>query len=897
MTTMLRLAWEKVRAVLVGNRLDREFEDELASHIEFAVEDARRRGLDPEQARREALRRLGGMQRTRDVHRDTRGLPLIDALVQDLSYGVRTLRRTPVFTLVVVASLALGIGANTAVFTIINAVLLRTLPVPDPDELVRLSARPVLSFAMYQDLRRRQQVFTDILATTREWQVRLTIPGPTGTSTLDNVPTSFVSVNYFNVLLVRPQVGRFFVDEDDGRPQGAETEGSVAVISDGLWERQFARDPAVIGRIIHVNSSACRLIGVAPRGFAGDSVGVAVDLWVPVIPFSPRNYLEGRGGQFTQSIARLKPGVTPTQARDAMTTLFKELRQAEWNAYPDTRRRTTLADAAIAVVPVSTGLDNGLRWKFSTPLWIIMAIVAAVLLIACANVANLLLARSAWRRGEFSVRLALGCGRSRLMRQLLTESLLLASLGTLAGLGLAYWGTRALAAMADAGRLDLSPDFSVLAFVVGITIFTGLGFGIAPAIGGTRADLSLALTQQGRAGAGRQTRQALSRTLVLIQVALSLALLIGAGLLVRSIYNLGHVDLGFRPTQVLVFDVAHNLRAGATPAAVARLAQDVHERVRQVPGVESASLSTIPLFSDTDLYVSLRIPGHPFRPDAPIDARFNSVSPGYMETLGMTLIEGRTIQEQDTGNELVAVINQTMARRYFPQGSAVGRTMEISTAALAGRPIQIVGVVRDAKYNDVRAETKPMFFRPIQQFPGRIRAIEVRTSAPASAVIASIRQVLLEVGQDLMVREVIPLSAQVGRTLAAERLIGRLSIAFGGIALLLAAIGLYGVLSYGVAQRTGEIGIRMALGATRGDVLSLVVRQSLLVVTGGAAVGFLLAFAGARFIRTFLYGLTPTDAGTLLGATAVLLGAAAIADYIPARRAAHVDPAVALRHH
>ena len=263
----------------------------------------------------------------------------------------------------------------------------------------------------------------------------------------------------------------------------------------------------------------------------------------------------------------------------------------------------------------------------------------------------------------------------------------------------------------------------------------------------------------------------------------------------------------------------------------------------------------------------------------------------------MTLIEGRTIQEQDTGDAFVAVINQTMARKYFPQGSAVGRTMEIATAALAGRPIQIVGVVRDAKYNDVRAETKPMFFRPIQQFPGRIRAIEVRTSAPASAVIASIGQALLEVGQDLMVREVIPLTAQVDRTLAAERLIGRLCLVFGGIALLLAAIGLYGVLSYGVAQRTGEIGIRMALGATRGDVLSLVVRQSLLVVAAGVAVGFPLALAGARFIRTFLYGLTPTDAGTLLGATAVLLSAAAIAAYIPARRAAHVDPVVALRHH
>jgi len=897
MTTLFRLAWEKVRAVLSGKRLDRDFEDELASHLELAIEDARRRGLNPEQARREALRRLSGVQGTRELHRDTRGLPLIDAFVQDVSYGVRTLRRTPVFTLVVVASLALGIGANTAVFTIINAVLLRALPVPHPEELVRLGASPVLSFAMYQDLRARQQVFTDILATTREWQVRLTIPDRAGTSTLDNVPTAFVTANYFDVLLIRPHVGRFFVEQDDQHPQSAEAEGSVAVISDGLWERQFARDPGVIGRVVHVNRSVCRVIGVAPRGFVGESVGVAVDLWVPVISFSPRNYLEGRGGQFTQSIARLKPGLTIAQAQQAMTLLFRELRQAEWNTYPETRHRTTLESSAIRVVAASTGLDNGLRWRFSTPLWITMAIVAAVLLIACANVANLLQARSAWRRGEFSVRLALGCGRRRLVRQLLTESMLLASMGTLAGLGLAYWGTHTLAVMADAGPLDLGPDRTVLAFVVGITLFTGLGFGISPALGGTRADLAAALTQQGRAGTGRHVRRRLSRTLVLVQVALSLALLIGAGLLVRTIYNLGHVDLGFQPEQILMFDVAHNLRVGTTPAAVARVAHEVRERVRQIPGVESASLSTIPLFSDTDLYASLKIPDYPSSSDAPVDARFNSVSPGYMETLGMTLVEGRTIQEQDTGEPLVVVINQTMARKYFPRGSAIGQTMQLTTSAMAGRPIQVIGVVRDAKYNNLRAETKPMFFRPIQQFPGRIRAIEVRTSAPPSAVITSVKQALLDVGQDLMIREVIPLTAQIDRTVAAERLIGRLGIAFGGIALLLAAIGLYGVLSYGVAQRTGEIGIRMALGATRGDVLTLIVRQSLVVVAGGVAAGLALALAGTRFIATFLYGLTPTDVSTLLGATALLLGAAAIAAYVPARRATRVDPVVALRHH
>ena len=310
--------------------------------------------------------------------------------------------------------------------------------------------------------------------------------------------------------------------------------------------------------------------------------------------------------------------------------------------------------------------------------------------------------------------------------------------------------------------------------------------------------------------------------------------------------------------------------------------------------MESASLSTIPLFSDTDLYAPVRIAGS----DALIDARFNSVSPGYLETLGMTLVEGRTILPQDTGESFVAVINQAMARKYFPRGSAVGQSMEMGTAKMAGKPIQIVGVVRDAKYNDVRAETKPMFFRPIQQFPGRIRAIEVRTSAaPSREVVDAVRKVLLDVGPDLMIRKVISLTGQVERTLAAERLIGRLCLAFGVIALLLATIGLYGVLSYGVAQRTSEIGIRIALGATPGAVLSLIARQSLVVVAGGVAAGLALAFAGTRFIASFLYGLTPTDAGTVVGATAVLLSAAAIAAYIPARRAARVDPVDALRHH
>ena len=890
MTAWLRLVLEKLRAAVTARQMDDDFDQELASHLQLAADEAKGRGTPAADAEREAVLKLGGLQQARELHRETRGIPIAAAVAQDLRYGLRMMWRTRGVTVVVVLSLALGIGANTAVYSLLNAALLRRLPVEAPHELVRLSADPVLSLPMYRDLRERQQVFTAMSARTTEWPVRLTIPGDGASRTIDNLPTAFVTANYFDVLSLRPQLGRFFSEAEDQRLESAEAEGSVAVIADRLWEREFGRDPAVLGRLVYVNRSACRIVGVAPRDFAGDSVAAPLDVWVPLLPFSPRRYAEARGGQFTLSLARLKPGVTLAQAQSAMSLLFKDLRERE--AGPGSSDRAGAVErSAFRVTAAPTGLDSGLRYRFERPLWIVMAITITTLLIACANVANLLLVRATARREELRLRLALGCSRSRLIRQLLTESLLLAGAGAVLGIGVAYLGVQGLLALADAASLDVRPDRTVLAFVTLVTVVTGIGFGLVPALGGSRFDRHH--LDPSRAATSRLGRQRLSPTLVLMQVSLSLALLIGAGLLVRTLENFARIELGFNPEPVTIFNVAYDPRE-LTPAGLRAQVRDVLDRVRGVPGVESASVSSISLFSDSDLYAPLRLRDAPQQTER-FFARYNAISPGYTETVGMTVVEGRALSDQDTDGRLVALVNEAFARLYYPSGSAVGRTIELVTAAHAGRPVEIVGVLRNAKYNDLREQTKPMVFWNIGQFPSRLKAIEIRAPGAGPSLVEGVRRAIQASGPDLMVRRVIPLQAQIDRTLAAEHLIERLAVGFGAVALLLAAIGLYGVLAYDVSQRTMEIGIRVALGATVGNVVSLVLRRAIVLVGAGTAAGIAFALVATRYIEKFLFGLTPADTLTIGGATAVLLAVAAIAAALPAGRAARLDPTTALR--
>jgi predicted permease len=928
--------WKQlVRAQLAPLRLspERELEivEELALHLEAVYEAALAAGAPEPEAYQKALAQvhdghlleceLSRAERpltTNLWHRAARaGMPFeqqprggmhMESLWQDLRYGWRMLSKAPGVTLIVVLTLALGIGANAAVFTLINAALLRALPaVQQPHELVILGGRErgsysLISFPMYRDLRARQQVFTDILASGGERPVRLTIPGGAETVEVDNVRVSAVTANYFSVLGVRPTLGRFFSEDEDRNPQSSETAGSLVILSDSFWERQFGRDPKVLERTVLVDRSPCRVIGVTPRGFYGDSAGSEPDAWVPLISFTMRENLENRRGVFTSYLARLKPGVSVQQAQTAMTLLFQQLKEAERAQLPPSNpnRASAIEDFSLVLQPGATGFNTALRHTFGQPLWIVLAIVALVLLIACANVANLLLARAAVRQREISVRLALGCGRLRLIRQLLTESLLLSALGALAGLFVAWWGSPVLLRMVDTGplslRLDLSPDARVLAFMVAVTLLTGLLFGLAPAWRASGFDLASAMKDQSRSGTGRRVKQYLGRTLVVLQVALSLLLLIGAGLLIHSLYNLQQVNLGFRPQQVLLFELAHNPQRGE-PAALAQVARAVHERVKQVPGVQQASLSFMTLFGGSDIYAPLRIQDYPGSHQEPVNARYNSVSAGYFETVGMRLLEGRDFDAQDAENApRVAVVNESLARRYFGQSSPLGRLMEISAGPPPHRPIQIIGVVSDAKYNNLRAEVKPMFYMPLQQLPRVLRSLEVRTTEPSAALAAPVRQAVLDVTKDVMIRRVLPLSAQIDNTLASERLIMTLCTFFGLLALLLASIGLYGVLSYGVAQRTHELGIRMALGATGRNVLWLVLRQSLAVVFVGIALGLGMAIFCTRLIASFLYGLSPTDPAAIVLSLLLLLAVALLACYLPARRATKVDPLIALRH-
>ena len=932
----------------LGPERELEMVDEMAQHLEAVYEESLAGGASEQDAYRRAASHVKDWQllecelirakrpiastwvnntlaREARMHSQNRiGGNVMGSFLQDLRYGVRMLRNSKIFTAVAVLSLALGIGANTALFSLIDAVILKMLPVKNPSELVLfnwlsaprglsrgingtttrdsatgMTTSTSFSYPAYERFRDNNQTLSDIFAFARLYELNVSIEGQP-----EIAGGQMVSGNYYSGLGVNTMMGRP-ISPDDDTPAA----NPVAVITHRYWQRRFASDPEVVGKTVVVNNVPMTIIGVTPPEFFGAlQVGESADL---SIPFSMQPRLQPGEANLTkpwfwwvQIMGRLNPGVTGEQAVAGFESIFQQSAQEGWTAALSQLPSSSLAqDPAPRSVPKlrwssgSQGLNEA-RHDYSQPLSILMVIVGLVLLIACANVANLLLARSATRQKEIAVRLAIGASRWRLIRQLLTESVLLAALGGAAGVLFAYWGKDLLLTLRPWGggelSLDLSLDLRVLGFTIVVSLLTGLLFGLAPALRATRIDLTPALKDSARSVTGG-TRSLLTKSLIVVQVAMSLVLLIAAGLFVRTLRNLQNVDVGFNRENVLLFNVEPGLNGYKNPQ-IAQLYRRMTERLEALPGVHSSTISLIPLLSGKGRTSGIQVQGYTAQSGQSDDAKVNTVGPRFFDTLEIPILMGRSLRPSDDETApKVAVINQMMARKYFGDENPLGRRFGFGAAENSAQ-IEIVGVARDAKYTQARSDTEPTVYLPYLQSIPKWATFIVRTNGNPTAMIASIREAMHDVDNNLPLFDVKTQNQQAEESLSMERLFATLSSFFGVLALLLACIGLYGVMSYGVARRTNEIGIRMALGATAPRVTGMVMRETMWVVLIGVAIGLGAALAGTRLIASMLFGLAATDAVTISFAVLTMISVAAVAGYLPARSAARVDPMVALRY-
>jgi macrolide transport system ATP-binding/permease protein len=812
--------------------------------------------------------------------------------MNDLKYGFRMLARSPAFTAIAASSLALGIGANTAIFSLVDAVLLRPIPVEEPVRLVsvfmtdqRNPGNLPLSHLNYKDLRDQNDVLSGMGAFTfaqLNWS--------TGTES-EQIPAQVVSGNYFSLLGAQPALGRGFLPEEDERST------PVAVISHGFWERSLGSDPAIVGRTLTLNRTPFTVVGVAPRHFTGTLVGGGPSVWVPMsthdIVQPNFDWYEQRRGLFLFAFGRLKPGVTTDQANANLKTIFARLEQA----YPTDNKGRGAGAVSLLDARLNPGGQGGAPVVQIS--MILMTVVGIVLLIACANIANLLLARAAKRRKEIAVRLALGAARVRLVRQLLTESVMLSLLGAGLGLLLAYWLLGALTSAELPLPIpvdeNIGIDGRVLSFTALLAIATGLLFGLAPAIQASRSDVVPTLKNETLpGGAGRSTlrRLNLRQLLVVVQVALSLISLIAAGLFLRSLRDAQAIDTGFETRGVLVMNF--NLgREGYTPERGQLFYRQVVDRVSALPGVQSAAVAQNPPLAGGFLR-SVFPEGMDTTSQDRILVQVNSVSPGYLETIGIPLARGRDFSDRDvTGAPLVVVINETMAERFWPGQDAIGKRFKFFGDADF---TTVIGIARNAKYNGVAEDPIPFIYQPLRQNYTPAATLHVRAAADAAGLAAPVRREVQQIDPTLSVFDARTLDDQVSQSLAPLRTNVIMLAVFGGLALLLASLGLYGVASYSVSLRTREIGVRMALGAQPSSVLRLVLGQGLVLVGAGLVLGLVASLALASAIPPdLLPNVSARDPRTFI-VTSVLLGiVACLASYVPARRATRIDPLVALR--
>ena len=907
--------WKKeIRAYLRPLRLsaERELEivDELSLHLDDRYEDLLGRGLTPAEAQSRVLAELNGNDLLRRELRrieqpatsepvvfGARRINMIGDLWQDLRYGLRMFSKNPGFTLIAMLMLALGIGANTAIFSLLDALVLKLLPVKEPSSLVILTNADerrggTFSYPSYQDLRDRNQVFTGIIA-----YHTVALNFSDGNQT-ERISAQHVSGNFFSLLGVNPILGRVFSEADDQTPDAH----PVAIVSHGFWQRRFGSDTNLIGKTVRLNGAQYTLIGVLPPGFFGVEVGVAPEVWVPMMMQAQLaggiDRLRMRNNFWVHVMARLKPGVNEQQAQASIDTLYRQINESASGVSPGLRR--FLLQQHLKLEPASKGLSS-LRRQFERPLFILMGFVGLVLLIACANVANLLLAQATARQKEIAVRLALGASRARLIRQLLTESLLLSLGGGLLSLLFAIWVTNLLVSFMPNPQfaLELHLDYRVLSFNLGLAVLTGILFGLAPTIRAARPDLVGALKNEISVLGGGSRRFELRQVLVVAQVALSLVLLIGAGLFIRTLQNLRGIDLGFRAENVLLFSLNPGLN-GYSADQGSNFYTQLLERVEALPGVQSASFADMPLMGGA--WISgISIEGYQAPPGRDMSGRAKKVGPAFFGTMGIPLLRGRDFNAQDgQGSTKVAIINETLAREFWGDQNPLGRRIGFDS----DRPErEIIGVIRDTKYRDLKEMSAPTVFIPFAQSSSPQSALgkseeltlHVRTTSDLKGIIAAIQREVQTLDKNLPVYNIRTFTEIIDRSISQERLIATLTTLFGGLALLLAAIGLYGVMAYSVLRRRREIGIRVALGAQPRDVLGLVLQQGLLLVMIGVGAGLIGAFALTRILSTLLYGVSTTDVLTFTGVPLFLIVVALLACYFPARRAAKVDPIVALR--
>jgi predicted permease len=911
--SLLRSIAGGLRSLFRREQVSQDLDEELSGFLEMATEEKMKQGMSREDALRVVRLERGSLEVSKEVVRSAGWESFVETSWQDIRYSLRMLAKNPGFTGVAVLTLALGIGANTAIFSLLNAVMLSSVPVHDPQHLVVLkwSARSTpnwgysnygdcddspqavrvsgcsLSYPVFREIRSKANVFSGFAAFAGPRQLSLSGNGPASIATAE-----LVSGDYFGTLGVSSALGRTLQPTDE-----APNAESVVVLSYGYWRAAFGGNVSAVGKTVRLNGASFTIVGVAEPRFTRLSPGKTGDMWISLTQVSRLNFDWGAGlpedpsHWWLATVARLNPSVSAAQAQAAVNLLFRDAAlHGDKPVFKDAN------DPGMTVVPAQEGLI-GIRSDLGAPIYILMAAVGVVLLIACANVAGLLLARGSAREREVAVRLALGAGRGRIVRQLLTESVLLAAAGAALGILFASWGAYSLAAFVSANWpsqlvIDVNPDARVLGFTAAVATLTGIVFGLAPAFRSARVEVTPTLKE--RAGNLSNTSRAgsnrfrLSSSLVVAQVALSVLVLVGSGLLVRTLVNLKSIDPGFDTHNVLLFGIDPT-QAGYEPSRIQNLYRDLQTQLAAVPGVLSASYSRDVLLDGSRSSTLIHIEGHS---DAGVVSEILSVGPGFFETMRIPVLEGRAFVASDLDStHAVAIVNESFARKFSAGRNPLG--MHFGDPGTKGVGREIVGIVGDTKYDQLRKDVEPTAYVPLRAGSAHFA---LRTAGDTAAIIPALRHIVDSESHDLPLFDLRTQSETVDRLLFGERLVARLSALFGILALALASIGLYGLLSYEVLQRTREIGIRSALGAQQRDVLRLVVGQGMGLALAGVVLGVCVAFGVTRYLQSLLYGVRPSDPTTFAGVALLLTVVALVACGVPARRAARVDPVVALRY-